>query len=130
MPTDAFNADYWIAVAAITPVLALANTVTIRGVGRGYLDRKAAEQKSEGRTGEEARPINIDGWRWRRGTAMFNYVLQVIATAAALFSLAARHELAWSVWLVAVLVVASLALIAWQALNAGNDAVAEWMAKR
>ena len=96
MSSAAFNADYWTAVAAITPVLALANSVTIRGVGRGYLERKAAEQESEGRTGEEARPINIYGWQWRRGLALFNYLLQAVATAAALFSLAARHELAWS----------------------------------
>jgi len=130
MSSAAFNADYWTAVAAITPVLALANSVTIRGVGRGYLERKAAEQESEGRTGEEARPINIYGWQWRRGLALFNYLLQAVATAAALFSLAARHELAWSVWVVAVLVVVSLALIAWQAINAGNDAVGKWLADR
>jgi len=61
MAIDTFNADFWSAVAAIAPVLALANTVTMVSVGRTYLDRKAAEQRSELRYGEEARPINIYG---------------------------------------------------------------------
>jgi hypothetical protein len=129
MPTDAFNADYWLAVAAIAPVLALANSVTMVSVGRTYLERKAAEQRSELRTGEEARPINIYGWRRRRGIALFNYALQAIVTAAALFSLADRHELVWS-WLVAGLAIVSLLLVAWQAVRAGEDAVAEWMVNR
>ena len=47
----------------------------------------------------------------------------------ALFSLALRRELPWP-RLVAGLVVVSLVLLAWQAKVAGEDAVAEWMAKR
>jgi hypothetical protein len=128
MTPDAFNADYWTAVAAVAPVLALANTVTMVSVGRTYLERKATEQRSVLQT-EEAAPINIYGWRWRRRIALFNYLLQAIATTAALFSLADRHELVWSS-LVAGLVVVSLVLIAWQAIGAGEDSVAEWKAKR
>jgi hypothetical protein len=94
MAIDIFNADYWAAVAAVAPVLALANTVTMVSVGRTYLDRKAAEQRPELRWGEEARPNNINGWRRRQGIAVFNYVLQAIATAAALFSLATATS--WS----------------------------------
>ena len=98
-------------------------------VGRTYLDRKAAEQRSELRWGEEARPNNINGWQRRQRIAVFNYVLQAIATAAALFSLADRHQLVWPS-LVAGLVVVSLVLIAWQAMKAGEDAIGEWMANR
>jgi hypothetical protein len=96
MSSAAFNADYWIAVAAIAPVLALANTVTLASVGRAYLERKAAEQDFEARGGEEARPINPYGWQSRRARALVNYVLQAIVTTAALVSLA--YQRAWD-WL-------------------------------
>ena len=58
-----------------------------------------------------------------------NYVLQAIATAAALFALAERCQLVWPS-LVAGLVVVSLVLIAWQAMKAREDVIGEWMANR
>ena len=83
MPIDAFNADYWTAVAAIAPVFALANTVTMVSVGR-HLPRTQGRRATARTAGsEEARPINIYGWPRRRMVALFNYVLQAIATAAA-----------------------------------------------
>ena len=129
MPTAAFNADYWTAVATIAPVLALANTVTMTSAGRAYLERKAAEQEFELRAGQEARPINIYAWRRRRRIALVTYVLQAIVTTIALLSLADRRELVWPL-LVTGLVVVSLVLIAAQATRAGEDAVARWMASR
>jgi hypothetical protein len=129
MPTAAFNADYWTAVAAIAPVLALTNTVTMTSAGRAYLERKAAEQEFELRGGQEARPINIYAWRRRRRMALVTYALQAIVTTIALLSLADRRALVWAL-LVTGLVVVSLVLIAAQAIRAGEDAVARWMANR
>ena len=129
MPTAAFNADYWTAVATIAPVLALANTVTMTSAGRTYLERKAAEQEFELRGGQEARPINIDAWRRRRRIALVTYLLQAVVTTIALLSLADRRELVWPL-LVTGLVVVSLVLIAAQAIRAGEDAVVRWMASR
>jgi hypothetical protein len=53
-----------------------------------------------------------------------------IVTTAALVSLAYQHAWDWLPALVTVLVVVSLALIAWQATSAGDDAVAKWLADR
>lgn len=92
MPTQAFNADYWTAIAAVGPVLALANTVTIASMGRSYLELAAAEQRAEITSGREARPISPDGFSRTYNLAWLNFGIQACLTFTALWSWHGRQD--------------------------------------
>jgi hypothetical protein len=124
-----FNADYWIALTAIGPVLALANTVSIVGIGRTYLERAEAEQKLELRYGDEARPINLSAWTGRYWRAYSNFGVQMLTTFVALLCLEYRRDLVPPA-ITTLAVLASFVLLGVQAAQAGRDNVAMWMAKR
>lgn len=129
MAAHAFNADFWIAVATIAPILALANTVTITTVARNYLERADAEQKADVRRGREAKPINLYGWTRRYWLAYANYLLQTVVTISALVILQYRKAVL-SPWIITVAIGVSLLLIAAQALYASTDSETTWRARR
>jgi hypothetical protein len=124
-----FNADYWVAVAAAAPVLALANTVTLTSWGHSYLDRLYAEQDDVAETVGELRPV--PSYRWRNGPrlARINFVAQVVVTLVALVSLQYKvNELPPSV--IDVAISGSMLLIAEVATKAGQDRVRAMLARR
>lgn len=129
MPALAFNADYWVAVAAAAPVLALANTVTLTSVARAYLDLAAARQRQMISFGEEAAPINTDGWLPGHRLAYANFLAQAVVLVVALVSLQRRAALV-SPWLTTAVIGASLLLIGAQASRTGRDRAMKWRYER
>jgi hypothetical protein len=111
MAHEAFNADYWIAIAAAAPVLALANTVTLTNWSRTYLEYHEARAAWEAELTGERRPLPLHRASRGRWLAYGNFGLQVVVTFFALVSLQNR---AASVppWVTTVGILLSLGMVA------------------
>jgi hypothetical protein len=119
MAHEVFNTDYWVAVAAAGPVLALANTVTLTNYSRNYLEYLEARAAREAEYTGERRPLNLD--RASRGLrfAYVNFWVQVFVLAIALVSLQERTPLV-SPWITTAVISLSLGMVATIALAVGE----------
>lgn len=87
------SADYWIAIAAAAPVLALANTVMLANWSRNYLEYIEAKAACDAELTGESRTLPLHMATRGRRIAGFNFALQVFVTVIALLSL--QHDGRW-----------------------------------
>ena len=129
MSADGFNADYWIGVVTVAPVLALANTVTLTAWGRAFLERAYAEQDERAATTGERRPVAWYRWRLGEQVARYNFIVLSLVTLLALNSLLWKRALIPPLAIASVLPI-SMLLIGVSASSIGELSVATLLAKR